>query len=716
MGGCTRQSCRALSPEESKINFGRAADPKGKTTLNSTLDIALSLRAEGIACIPVRNDKVPVIKSWRRFIEEIPTEEESRDFFKNGAAVALVAGTVNCIDVDEKYQPGLMAEYEKRCKEAGLSAVWDRILIQKTPSGGFHLIFRCEGEPIRNMKLAQKAAEENHDTLIETRGKGGYFLIAPSQGYEVAQGDFEMLPVLTEEERSDLLDVARTFNARSPREAIQPSKLSDISPGDDYDQRGDVTSLLQSHGWVQTDDVHWRRPGKDRGISASFGVIPNCFWVFSTSTAFESEKLYKPYAVYAILEHGGDFSAAMRALRALGYGSQSKPEPPDPLKSLERAQEAKSVEEQQAEEDALLNRLAAVEFRPGPEPEDERCLYKLAGIEIAHVGNHLTVIAPAKSGKSAWIGAVIASACPCTSKVDLLGLEPTNRERSAIIHIDTEQSRNDHHRLITRSLKRAGCKKAPDYLLSFCMAGWDPREICQAIDYLAKRAAEAFGGVHAIIVDGIADLITSPNDEEESNALERWFRNLAINFQCCCIGVIHQNPNSDKSRGHLGSQFERKSETVLMLEKKKEQTIVYSTRTRRAPILKEEAPCFEWSDEIKAHVSCDNLISNKEVKSKNLSASDRFDKAVSYLRGLIESDVWEVHELHSILKSKFDLGDNNRRKAISMASESSRGTDRVKPKAGRTSPWLVGPIDKVAEKRVRMEQEYEEKRQGEIKI
>ena len=515
----------------------------------------------------------------------------------------------------------------------------------------------------------------------------------------------------------DLLEVARSFNARAPREAVQPSKLEDVSPGDDYDARGDVQGLLKSHGWVQTDDVHWRRPGKDRGISASFGVIPDRFWVFSTSTCFEPEKLYKPYAVYAMLEHDGDFKSAMRELSRLGYGSKKAPEPIDPRKSLERAQEAKSEEEQQAEEDALLERLAKVEFWPGPEPEDQICLFKLAGVEIAHVGNHLTLIAPIKSGKSAFIGAILAATTPKIEGADLLGLEFTNPEGHAVIHVDTEQSRNDHHRLLTRSLRRCGVDCPPDYLLSFCMTGWEPSDIMQAIEFLCEKAKLAFGGIHSVVIDGTADLARSVNDEEESNALERWVRNLAINHQCCVVNVIHQNPGGDKSRGHLGSQFERKSETVLMLEKKDERTVIYSTRTRRAPILKEKAPCFEWSDDAKAHVSCVNRVAEgSSKKAKAPTASKRMDMAVSHLRTLIAESVWEVNELHGLIDAKFGIGYNNRTKVIKQAAESVPGSDRVKPKAGRTAPEIVGPLQKVAERRLKMEQEFEAQKQQKIKV
>jgi hypothetical protein len=360
-------------------------------------------------------------------------------------------------------------------------------------------------------------------------------------------------------------------------------------------------------------------------------VIPSRFWCFSTSTEFENEKLYKPYMVYAILEHGGDVKRAIGELARQGYGSKRERKTlsesvevsevvSDPRKSLDRAREAKSREEQEAEAEAMLEKLAKVEFWPGPEPEDERCLYRLAGVEIAHVGNHVALVAPVKSGKSAFVGAFLAAGCGKSHNADLLGFEPANFEERAVIHIDTEQSRNDHHRLLSRSLRRAGIDDAPDYLLSFCMTGWEPAEIIQGVEFLAARATEAFGGVHSIIIDGVADLVLTPNDEEEANKLERWIRNMAIRFQCCVVNVIHMNPggrgDSGKSRGHLGSQLERKAETVLFLDKEREVTMVYSTRTRRAPITKQNAPCFQWSDEEKSHVSVDFKMVRATVQQK----------------------------------------------------------------------------------------------------
>src|SRR5262249_48813656 len=44
-------------------------------------------------------------------------------------------------------------------------------------------------------------------------------------------------------------------------------------------------------------------------------------YVFTTRTPFDAERGYGKFAAYAVLEHGGDFKAAARALHDRGFGS-----------------------------------------------------------------------------------------------------------------------------------------------------------------------------------------------------------------------------------------------------------------------------------------------------------------------------------------------------------------------------------------------------------
>jgi hypothetical protein len=69
---------------------------------------------------------------------------------------------------------------------------------------------------------------------------------------------------------------------------------------------------------------YWTRPGKDRGVSATTNHQGNdLLWVFTSSAELDPDRSYDRFGVYTVMEHGGDFQAAARALTAQGYGSPS---------------------------------------------------------------------------------------------------------------------------------------------------------------------------------------------------------------------------------------------------------------------------------------------------------------------------------------------------------------------------------------------------------
>ncbi len=106
----------------------------------------------------------------------------------------------------------------------------------------------------------------------------------------------------------------------------------DLSPGDDFEQRVDWADILGPHGWLLTHQVgrtrYWVRPGKDRreGISASTGRNSDRdrIWVFTDATDLPQNTPLTKFAAFSHLECGGNFAAAARELRRLGYGAQTQ--------------------------------------------------------------------------------------------------------------------------------------------------------------------------------------------------------------------------------------------------------------------------------------------------------------------------------------------------------------------------------------------------------
>lgn len=281
----------------------------------------------GLSVIPCEM-KRPVI-AWKEF-QLLAADDRTANTWK-ATQIAIICGAVSggviCIDFDVKngdqYHPWLLLINEQ------YPELLSKLVIEQSPSGGFHAAFRSDYK-IGNEKLAIN--KENKCT-IETRGEGGYFVCAPSPNYLLQYGDFGHIQKLTISETEFLLSAAKSLNEKieeNPQhEAEEPRNFSGLSPFDDFNLRNDIVSLLVTHGWKRLFDrkggIYLQRPNKtDRSISATWNVIPDRFYCFSTSTPFINNTVYKASAVYSVLEFGGDYSAAARALRVSGFGEQKK--------------------------------------------------------------------------------------------------------------------------------------------------------------------------------------------------------------------------------------------------------------------------------------------------------------------------------------------------------------------------------------------------------
>ena len=329
----------------------------------------------GIATVPPKDDgsKSP-IGEWKTYMECLPRDEELLTWHQAGTSgLGIVCGRTDRADACglEMFEPegravreGIWDEFLGRIAETGLTECWERIAAgyhEKTPGGGNHYYWLC-ADYSGNLKLAKRLATEEelaenpqdkYRTLLETRGQGGYSVAAPTPGsfhesgrpWTVAAGSPETVAVITPEEREEILRCARLCDKvpklhehpeRAKHETIGGPDRSPAGiplrtrPGDVYNQRGpDWGKILEPHGWQQhgvEDDgtVHWTRPGKAEGTSATTGHPAHegdKFHCFTSSTVFEPDTSYSKFAVYTILEHDGDWSAAAAQLARDGYVS-----------------------------------------------------------------------------------------------------------------------------------------------------------------------------------------------------------------------------------------------------------------------------------------------------------------------------------------------------------------------------------------------------------
>lgn len=131
-------------------------------------------------------------------------------------------------------------------------------------------------------------------------------------------------------------EYAEPVRPAAPASSPGPDVTGD-RPGDHFNRQAAWRDILEPHGWKvhhATDKVtFWTRPGKEpgKGLSATTG---HCrgegtgerLYVFSSAAPpFEPNTSYSKFAAAAMLDHGGDFSAAGRALVKQGYGTPPAP-------------------------------------------------------------------------------------------------------------------------------------------------------------------------------------------------------------------------------------------------------------------------------------------------------------------------------------------------------------------------------------------------------
>lgn len=337
------------------------------------LDAARSLYKAGISAIPIKRDgsKKPRF-DWKQYQERRPTPDELRQWFaeteQHGIAVicGAVSGNLEMFEIEGRALD-LLDDFRDLARAAGLSELLERIstgYLERTPSGGLHWLYRIEPEDGSiyvmpgNAKLALDAEGE---VLFETRGDGGYVIVAPSFGdtsyngkpWELLHGGVESIATITPEERDALHQCARHFDQRAQAKSKDQGIRSDRPPAnideesalakylelDPYELQKRTLDALTRNGWTELGRTHGgqialRRPGRDPkkighsallGVKTPDGFRPEYLINYSSSSKdFEAwghgpKAAYGPLEVRALLDHAGDYAAlALELEKELG--------------------------------------------------------------------------------------------------------------------------------------------------------------------------------------------------------------------------------------------------------------------------------------------------------------------------------------------------------------------------------------------------------------
>ena len=279
---------------------------------------------------------------------------------------------------------------------------------------------------------------------------------------------------------------------------------------------------------------------------------------------------------------------------------------------------------------SLLERAYALRFDPDSEPPpDEVCLV-IGDVPIASRGNLTGNQGKSKVGKSSVNAGIIGAAHRgnYSTPGDTFCIEWKGEAKGAIIHLDTEQSRADWHALVRRAITRSGIPDMSDRLVSLPLVMFARSERLEILRQTLRHERDRLGSIDLVVIDGVADLCASPNDEAESLELISRLQALAQEFNCAIVCVLHENPGTDnaKTRGHLGSELNRKAFANLRIDKDSETSVstIYGTDMRKRDLPKEHGFCFAWDDTAGMHTF--------QGRAEGVKAAQKEAEAVSRAR------------------------------------------------------------------------------------
>ena len=301
-------------------------------------------------------------------------------------------------------------------------------------------------------------------------------------------------------------------------------------------------------------------------------------------------------------------------------------------------------------------------------PDASKSVVAVNGVPLGTQDNLFCITGGEGTGKSNYIAAILAGTLgrERLKAEQTLGLEVTaNPKGLAVLHYDTEQSEAQLYKNLEKTLRRAGIKSVPEFYHSLYLASLSRKDRLKIIRESMDLFHHKHSGIHLVVIDGIADLIRSANDETESIAIVDELYRLAGIYNTCIICVLHFVPNGIKLRGHIGSELQRKAAGILSIEKDDNPgySVVKALKVRDGSPLDVPMMLFGWDKKADMHVY-------RGEKSKEDKERRKTDELLSVVKSAFRAKLkLSYQELCDVLMREMEIKDRTAKKYIAYMKE-----------------------------------------------
>lgn len=223
-----------------------------------------------------------------------------------------------------------------------------------------------------------------------------------------------------------------------------------------------------------------------------------------------------------------------------------------------------------AEDVEILKNARLDLSKPNPDPTP---LITINGLPVCTRGNFSFVIGLPGSRKTFLCTGI--TGC-FLSESGFFGMENATGT-GRLLWVDTEQA-NGHVGRIGKRLHRIlnlETNENYDDIVILMLREYHPKDRRRLFESAINYYKPDF-----IVLDGISDLITDPNNPDQSSEVITFLMAITKRMDCHILTVVHANIGSEKARGHLGSEALRKCETAITVLADGEYSMCKFSKTR----------------------------------------------------------------------------------------------------------------------------------------
>lgn len=207
--------------------------------------------------------------------------------------------------------------------------------------------------------------------------------------------------------------------------------------------------------------------------------------------------------------------------------------------------------------------LSLDEDIPKPEPVFGVADPRHGDVFVGTKGNISLFKGSKKARKTFAISAVAAAVA---GNKELIQFKSLLGKKGSLLYIDTEQGKYDCHKVFQREMIMSGIDKKDiqKHIKFLTLRGYNPATRKDVIEFAIQKLHTS---LDMVIIDGIRDLMIDINSSEESTNIVTDLMRWSGDYNIHILSILHENKSNSSSRGHIGTELENKSESIVRIVK-----------------------------------------------------------------------------------------------------------------------------------------------------